>query len=791
MLLITNINGEAIVADGEFLKEVDSESLKELNRSLDNGNIVCNKSGKINHNGKSMDLEVQQIFTILGNFTVYSNKEAGISSLIQEEYADSESGTAVSAAAGESKSEERLVLRSSEESEERLNLGSSKEIEEEDTIVLGTSGENKAKEEGEETVNLFAEDKEQEEDDIDLDSLFESLADKESEAEQEPDSEADKTTTQESTDITSEAGEEDILGDIEDFFSENEEAGEAEEKVGEKTEEKAEEASEEDESDILSDLENILAEELESEEEKSDETESAEKREASEKIDDLDILEDLDILSEAGEDKEGKKDESESSEDELTDIFELEESKEQEAEEKEETTQDEKISEADDLLGMLDDELSLTDIKIDEEGEEDKKTELDNIDIIPLADETDSESVVEENKEESEIDTGLDDIVGLMEDSETTEEEPVEKSGLSELEEDIIPLAEDVESEEESGNESLEILETPTHTENEIPSIEELTAEEETETEKVSAKEAEVANIVIDLEDRAKLLEIDTEEYKSLFMDFISDAREMKESLLVSDTESIRDTVSILKDAVLLLQLQALKDMLADIEASDSESRKTAVDRFYLTLDAIESEIEAGNSKIVIGTPSVTELAKSESTVKSESVHEAESVTVEPEKAAEIETPTVTNEEVPAAESEKIEEQKEEVTETPPSDKLTADDILDGVKPIPIEFSLHIASEELSLPEDLVLEFISDFAQQAHENLPVLIEEYRNNELDKLQKTAHMLKGAASNLRIEQMVDNLYQLQYDNDIDNAPDRIRLFAGQLMGLDNYLKQMNVK
>ena len=672
-----------------------------------------------------------------------------------------------------------------------MNLGSSKEIEEEDTIVLGTSGENKAEEEGEETVNLFAEDKEQEEDDIDLDSLFESLADKESEAEQEPESEADKTTTQESTDITSEAGEEDILGDIEDFFSENEEAAEAEEKVGEKTEEKAEEASEEDESDILSDLENILAEELESEEEKSDETESAEKREASEKIDDLDILEDIDILSEAGEDKEGKKDESESSEDELTDIFDLEESKEQEAEEKEETTQDEKISEADDLLGMLDDELSLTDIKIDEEGEEDKKTELDNIDIIPLADETDSESVVEENKEESEIDTGLDDILGLMEDSETTEEEPVEKSGLSELEEDIIPLAEDVESEEESGNESLEIPETPTHTENEISAIEELTAEEETETEKVSAKEAEVANIVIDLEDRAKLLEIDTEEYKSLFMDFISDAREMKESLLVSDTESIRDTVSILKDAVLLLQLQALKDMLADIEASDSESRKTAVDRFYLTLDAIESEIEAGNSKIVIGTPSVTELAKSESTVKSESVHEAESVTVEPEKAAEIETPTVTNEEVPAAESEKIEEQKEEVTETPPSDKLTADDILDGVKPIPIEFSLHIASEELSLPEDLVLEFISDFAQQAHENLPVLIEEYRNNELDKLQKTAHMLKGAASNLRIEQMVDNLYQLQYDNDIDNAPDRIRLFAGQLMGLDNYLKQMNVK
>jgi hypothetical protein len=52
-----------------------------------------------------------------------------------------------------------------------------------------------------------------------------------------------------------------------------------------------------------------------------------------------------------------------------------------------------------------------------------------------------------------------------------------------------------------------------------------------------------------------------------------------------------------------------------------------------------------------------------------------------------------------------------------------------------------------------------------------------------------MLKGAASNLRIEAMVDNLYDLQFDNDIERAPQRIRLFAGQLMSLDKYLEQMN--
>ncbi len=52
-----------------------------------------------------------------------------------------------------------------------------------------------------------------------------------------------------------------------------------------------------------------------------------------------------------------------------------------------------------------------------------------------------------------------------------------------------------------------------------------------------------------------------------------------------------------------------------------------------------------------------------------------------------------------------------------------------------------------------------------------------------------MLKGAASNLRIDPMVQNLYDLQFDNDLSRAPRRIKLFAGQLISLDQYLKQVN--
>ncbi len=86
------------------------------------------------------------------------------------------------------------------------------------------------------------------------------------------------------------------------------------------------------------------------------------------------------------------------------------------------------------------------------------------------------------------------------------------------------------------------------------------------------------------------------------------------------------------------------------------------------------------------------------------------------------------------------------------SSSISVNEFLKDVRMIPIEFSIKLAADELNLPEDLVLEFVNDFSNQGHEYIPELIDAYQNGDLDKLQKTAHMLKGAASNLRIEPMV---------------------------------------
>ena len=91
-------------------------------------------------------------------------------------------------------------------------------------------------------------------------------------------------------------------------------------------------------------------------------------------------------------------------------------------------------------------------------------------------------------------------------------------------------------------------------------------------------------------------------------------------------------------------------------------------------------------------------------------------------------------------------------------------------------------THELTLPVDLVSEFVGDFIVQAKENLPILQEEYNKRDIDGIEKTAHLLKGASSNLRIVHMAETLEKLQLNKEFALVPDLIKTFAGQLKSLD---------
>ena len=292
----------------------------------------------------------------------------------------------------------------------------------------------------------------------------------------------------------------------------------------------------------------------------------------------------------------------------------------------------------------------------------------------------------------------------------------------------------------------------------------------EVPTEKMK-KEQKLANAFnLDLLKNTAEIELSIAEYSDLLKEFIRDSRIMKNDLLSDDASKRKEAVTILKDAITLLHLDPLDQLIEDMEHANDTEKITLAEDYDLLLDKLEDSLEFLDSMqvgIKKETKSFEETGNEPNPFRESENEEPQKQPLEPEKEII---------------SEKKEEEVENILQS-----VSIDEFLKSVIPIPIEFSVHIAAEELNLPEDLVLEFISDFAKQGHEYLPVLIETYQKGELDRLQKTAHMLKGAASNLRIEAMVENLYELQFDNNISRAPDRIRLFAGQLMSLDKYLQQ----
>jgi len=425
--------------------------------------------------------------------------------------------------------------------------------------------------------------------------------------------------------------------------------------------------------------------------------------------------------------------------------------------------------------------------------------------LLPVEEEEEAHSETDSEAVTTSADTEEDELLSLLdEDEKTSEDETSEMETEIETlpesdEEEILSLMspeEELRAGEEAPAAEQEKERAGFSPEPELPPIE--TEEPNTPPPVIELPDAEKApweelesQFQPNLRENARRIELSPQEYADLIRDFVQESRSMRPQLLENDDRKRQETVAILRDAISLLQLRPLDRLLEYLNEATDDERVEIVNEYDRLLDQLHVGLATLEE-----VPGLEETEETQEAPAPEPLREERSevsVPKAPEPPKEEPAPSPAEEtavEAAPAEEAKEEEQAPSPEETGETGKtLSPEAFIEGVKPIPIEFSLQIASEELNLPEDLVLEFINDFAKQGHEYLPVLIDAYQKGDLDHLQKTAHMLKGAASNLRIEAMVDNLYDLQFDNDIERAPQRIRLFAGQLMSLDNYLKQMN--
>jgi len=107
---------------------------------------------------------------------------------------------------------------------------------------------------------------------------------------------------------------------------------------------------------------------------------------------------------------------------------------------------------------------------------------------------------------------------------------------------------------------------------------------------------------------------------------------------------------------------------------------------------------------------------------------------------------------------------------------------LSDVKPIHFDFQVEEAAKDLSLPAELIEEFIHDFIKQAHEETDKMLEAYEKGDLETINKIGHLLKGTASNLRINPLADTLYEVQFCNDSSKLEPLIKEYWAHFLSFE---------
>jgi len=115
---------------------------------------------------------------------------------------------------------------------------------------------------------------------------------------------------------------------------------------------------------------------------------------------------------------------------------------------------------------------------------------------------------------------------------------------------------------------------------------------------------------------------------------------------------------------------------------------------------------------------------------------------------------------------------------------------LEDVSPIYFDFKLQTAASELSLPVELIEEFVHDFIDQSHTETKKMLQAYEDGNLDTIQKIGHLLKGAASNLRINPLADTLYDIQFCTDHTKIEELIERYWAHFLSFEQQIN-MNTK
>jgi len=413
------------------------------------------------------------------------------------------------------------------------------------------------------------------------------------------------------------------------------------------------------------------------------------------------------------------------------------------------TAEEELLLPEDDLISIKDTDDLL----------EDKTSVLDDSDLSLDVTEEEELSLPEDDLISiKDTDDLLEDKTSVLDDSDLSLDVPAEEE-LSLLDDDLISikdtddLLEDKTSalldDSKENDDALFDLILPSTPEEVIDSI---TITEDKHVERAADSQAP---IIIDAIKISQNIGISTEDYNTFLNEYIDTALSLEEDLQSTQEEKRSNAISTLSHLSNVLHLPVVSEIVTQIKNATAESQSTHIKSFYSTLGRLTtSQLETVEEE----TSSILEI---DSDIKVEAI---DSVDIDNIDLFEEEPLSV----------------QEDKPVTPTSGSFGTID-LDDVKPIHFDFQMEQAANDLSLPVELIEEFVHDFIEQAQIETKKMLEAYEKGDLDTIQKIGHLLKGTSSNLRINTLSDALYEIQFCEDSSKIEELIKQYWGYFLSL----------
>jgi len=237
--------------------------------------------------------------------------------------------------------------------------------------------------------------------------------------------------------------------------------------------------------------------------------------------------------------------------------------------------------------------------------------------------------------------------------------------------------------------------------------------------------------IVIDIESISQEIGISTNEYKNFLNEYIDTALDLEEDLKSTEKENYTQAISTLSHLSNILHLPVITNIIEQLEDSQLNDRVPLIESLYTTI-----------SQLTTIQPPVSEEERKSQIENSSAVAEKE---------------------------------------------ITAESFgsidLDEVQPLYFNFQMETSASDLSLPLELIQEFVDDFIKQAHIETGKMLEAYGKGDLNTIQNIGQLLKEAASNLHISALSEPLHKIEVCKESSNVEHLIKKYWGLFLSFED--------